>query len=528
MENFIRKFLNKFIPFFLVIACFFIISADFYAQDTTKSLAFKNNRPQRNNPYFYRPDLAYQIWQQFKLNQEANSGDALAQHELGLRYLLGDGIPSDTVKAIYWIKKAAENNLTAAKYNLGIMLINGIGIKWNPFLAFKYFRSAAREGMLQAQYVLGILYTDNLIVKRDWNLAYYWIKKSADGDFKSAKEVLPELEPKISKKIVDSLFNIKTYAVSEQPEHSDDTQIPSSLGLMFIDFDSIQDTTFTLTDSMIVYDLRLAQDDSLVSDLKIDSVKNINEIISKKNLSLINDLAENGSPEAQTLLGRMYEEGIFYNKNIIKAASFYYRALRNDSPKATNILWRLSGKKEFITQIMKEAKAGNAEAKFVWYGLTSIGFDNRIVINDAVKLLIESAYNGYLPALTELGLNYYTGRDVNKNPDKGILLWKNAEQIGSTEATIRLISAELLDGIYYDGPKKDFQKLLDFSEKGSLLAQVTIAICYEQGYTVKPSVPDAVKYYRYAAQRGNQFAYNQLKRLYDSMRPEEPEFTISN
>ena len=520
--------MNKFIPYLLIFSCFLIISSDLYAQDTTKSLAFKNNRPQRNNPYFYRPDLAYQIWQQFKLNQEANSGDALAQHELGLRYLLGDGIPADTVKAIYWIKKAAENNLTAAKYNLGIMLINGIGIKWNPFLAFKYFRSAAREGMLQAQYVLGILYTDNLIVKRDWNLAYYWIKKSADGDFESAKEVLPELEPKISKSVVDSLFNIKNYAVSDQQEPKDDTQIPSSLGLMFIDFDTIQDTTFTLTDSMIVSDLRLAQDDSLVSDLKIDSVKNISEIISKKNIKLINELADNGSPEAQTLLGRMYEEGIFYSKNLIKAASYYYRALRNDSPKATNILWRLSGKHEFIVQIMKESKAGDAEAKFIWYGLTSIGFDNRIVINDAVKLLTESASEGYLPAIIELGLNFYTGRDLIKDQDKGILLWKEAEQRGSEEATVRLISSEILDGFYYGDPKKDFQKLLGFAEKGSLLAQVTLAICYEQGYIVKPSTADAVKYYRYAAQRGNQFAYNQLKRLYDSIRPDEAEFIMPN
>ena len=48
------------------------------AQDTTKSLAFKNNRPYSNNPYFYQPDLSYQILQQFKLVQIANSGDPLS------------------------------------------------------------------------------------------------------------------------------------------------------------------------------------------------------------------------------------------------------------------------------------------------------------------------------------------------------------------------------------------------------------------------------------------------------------------
>jgi uncharacterized protein len=520
--------LNKIIFQALLAACFLIFSSDILAQDSTKSLAFKNNRPQRNNPYFYRPDLAYQIWQQFKLNQEANAGDALAQHELGLRYLLGDGIPADTVKAVYWIKKAAEKNLTAAKYNLGIMLINGIGTNWDPFLAFKYFRSAAREGMNQAQYVLGVLYTDNLIVKRDWNLAYFWIKKSADNDFESAKEILPELEPKISKHVVDSLFNLKNLSVSDEQENSTETKIPSSLGLMFIDFSNTQDTTFVVTDSMIVADLKYAGEDSIIANNEMDSLVSLHQLKTEKRVKILNDLADNGSPEAQTILGKMYEEGINYSKNIIKAASYYFRALRNDSPKATNILWHLAGNQDFISLLISKAKSGDPEAKFVWYGLTSIGFDNRIVISDALKMLVESSVDGYLPSYIELGLNYYTGRYVNKDETKGITIWKEAEQLGSDEAVVRLISSELIDGFIYKNQNSDFQILKTRSDKGSLLAQVTIGICYEQGLGTKRSIPDAVKYYRDSAQRGSQFAYNQLKRMYDSIRPDDPDFIIAN
>ena len=39
-------------------------------------------------------------------------------------------------------------------------------------------------------------------------------------------------------------------------------------------------------------------------------------------------LAENGSPEAQAILGKMYEQGIYYNKNLVDAAVYYYRALQ--------------------------------------------------------------------------------------------------------------------------------------------------------------------------------------------------------
>ena len=157
------------------------------AQDSTRSLAFKNNKPYRRSPYFYRPDLSYQIWQQFKLTQEANTGDVLAQHELGLRYLLGEGMTADTTKAVYWLSKAADQRLPSAMYNYAILLINGWGVNWDPFSAFKYFKGAAKAGMIQAQYVIGILYTDNLIVKRDLNYAYYWVKKSADEGYESCR-----------------------------------------------------------------------------------------------------------------------------------------------------------------------------------------------------------------------------------------------------------------------------------------------------------------------------------------------------
>ena len=99
--------------------------------DSTSSLAFKKNRPQKSLMPFYQPDLSYQLWKQFNLIREANSGDPLAEHELGIRYLLGDGVRADTLLGAYWIRKAVEKNLTAAEYNYGILLMNGWGVKWN-------------------------------------------------------------------------------------------------------------------------------------------------------------------------------------------------------------------------------------------------------------------------------------------------------------------------------------------------------------------------------------------------------------
>ena len=174
------------------------------AQDTTKSLAFKNNRPMEQQSILYHPDIAYQMWQTLQLVTEANSGNALAMHELGIRYIMGYGVPADTVKAAYWIGKAAEKGLPGACYNYAILLNNGWGVKWNPFTAYNYFMTAARNSMPQAEYFVGLMYTDNLIVKRNWSKAYVWIKKSADNGFAPAKETLSELSSSIDLSKIDT------------------------------------------------------------------------------------------------------------------------------------------------------------------------------------------------------------------------------------------------------------------------------------------------------------------------------------
>jgi TPR repeat protein len=523
----INGFLLKY-TFHLVLIATILFSSIIFSQDTTESLAFKNKRPQQKAPYFYRPDLAYQIWQKFKLTQEANAGDPLAQHELGIRYLLGEGIPADTSQAVFWMKKAADQNLTSAKYNYAIMLINGIGVRWDPFAAFKLFQSAAYDGMVQAQYVVGILYTDNLTVRKDYNLAYYWIKKAADNDYEPAKEVVTKLEPRTSKPLIDSLLSTSGKPEDKNPIPNPSENLTSSLGLVFVDFDTISDSAIAITDSMLIEDLEIIGADSLAKILLANKPSNLSQLVHPRNIEILNLLADNGSPEAQTILGRMYEEGIYFKENLIEAAVYYYRALRNDSPLGTNLLWQLSREKELHQSVQSESEAGNNIAKFVWYGLTSINFDNRIAMADALNLLEESANAFYLPAMLESGLNYYANRFGKNNIETGLNIWKKAAQLGSKEAEIRLTASRILDSFGAYNKRDDFKKLKIAAEEGSLFAMVSVGLCYAQGLGIKQSTPEAVDYFRLAAQRGSRFAYEQLKAIYNEQRPDDKEFLIQN
>ena len=58
----------------------------------------------------------------------AEQGDAEAQHNLGVMYDKGQGVPQDDKEAVKWYRLAAEQEHADAQYNLGLMYDKGIGV----------------------------------------------------------------------------------------------------------------------------------------------------------------------------------------------------------------------------------------------------------------------------------------------------------------------------------------------------------------------------------------------------------------
>ncbi|MEJ2614965.1 MAG: tetratricopeptide repeat protein [Ignavibacteriaceae bacterium] len=493
--------------------------------DSTSSLAFKKNRPQKSLTPFYQPDLSYQLWKQFNLIRQANSGDPLAEHELGIRYLLGDGVQADTLRGAYWISKAAENRLTAAEYNYGILLMNGWGVKWNPFDAYDYFMKAAENEMPQAEYIVGIFHTDNLVVKRNWAAAYKWVKKASDAGFEPAKKTLKELKTKVPIALLDTADVKSPNKEKPEDDNGEDNSLSSALGLSFIDFESISDTVKEVTLKMLQKDLLLTGDENIIDTLTEFDNK-LPEIDSSDVPALL-ESAESGSPESLNFIGRFYEKGIYYPRNLITALSYYLRALRLDSPRSPWLIYNLIKEKNISGELNRLIKQKDPEAMFVWYGLFAFGFNNQIVQEDAIRLLQQAAQRKYLPALNELGLAFNNGNFIKVNHQKAFAIWKESENMGNMEAKIRLAAAAVF-GYLKTSDLDDALKIIESgNELGSILSQVALAYCYENGIVVNQDKATAVKNYRTAAQRGNQFAYNELKRMYNAIRPDKKEFQIN-
>lgn len=466
-----------------------MLIANLSAQDSLRSLAFKDNSPPARYPLFYQPDHSYQYFQNHKLIQRAISGDFIAQHELGIRYLLGENLPADTLEAAKWIEKAANQNLPSACYNYGIMLINGWGTEWNPFKAFKYFKIAAEAGMPQAQYITGIFYLENLVVKRNAALSKYWIEKASEH-LDEAKNALAEIE-------------------GNNFEPSGDKESR----LVYLNFN--RDTVKAADFNKLIKDISLPGNDSLDILLNIENKSSLS--FNSNQFNTLNVYAENGSPEALTILGYLYEKGLIIKKDLIKSASYYLRGIRLESPRSPLLLLELLQNSSLAKEALSKAQAENPLAQFVVYGLHNFGFINSITDKDAVDLLIKSSYKNDF-ALIELALLYYTGKYFDKDRSKALLIWNDLALKKNNQAESRIIADKIFTK---NAEAADIIKAKELSEKGSLLLQSALAFHYE-----KSQPAEAVKLYRFAAQRGSSFAMEQLKRIYNDNRPKEILFEL--
>ncbi len=494
-----------------------LFSAVIQAQDSSKSLAFKGNLPFYRITLFYPTTIYNDLWNIFNLNKSANSGDMNAQHELGIRYLTGQGVFADTVKSAYWIKKAADQKLPQACYNYGILLNNGWGLKWDPVEAYKNFLYAAEHDMPEAEFAVGIIYTDDLVVERNWDAAYLWIKKAAAAGSKPAKEVLPEIEKRTSKSIIkDTAISIAQIdeTIKSKSIVDNTTKNSQNSRLMFLDFS--QDTTAEITTENIWDEFAKVvksinpEDTLLIKDA-------YPEDISDSLYQIIYQYGNYDSPEALTLLGRFFEKGIYVKKSAVEAIVCYLRAARLDSPFAPHLLWKMMKSKEHTRELKARIEKNDPEAKYAWSGLFAFGLDNQITRDDAFKFLQQAALQNHLPSMIEIGSCYYTGSLVARDKAKAMEKWKYAAAIGSNEAKIRTLITEVLNNEEIDLNVNDvFLIAKELEKKGSIMAQTAYALCFEKGLGTKTDEVKAAKYFRSAAQRGSRYAYDELKRLYAS------------
>lgn len=84
------------------------------------------------------------------LKKAAQSGEAVAQYKLGMRYESGDGVPQSYSEAVKWYCQAANQDLVEAQCKLGYCYYFGKGVSQSYTEAVTWFRKAANQGNVDA------------------------------------------------------------------------------------------------------------------------------------------------------------------------------------------------------------------------------------------------------------------------------------------------------------------------------------------------------------------------------------------
>jgi hypothetical protein len=129
------------------------------------------------------------------LISSAESGDVIAQRELGRRYSGGIGLERDMTKAEYWCEKASEQGDIEALHLIASFYGSFLTAAANkdPVRCAYWDERAATLGYIDSQVNTAVNYALGYGVKQDWSVAAYWFKKAADQGHKEAKKSYEEI-----------------------------------------------------------------------------------------------------------------------------------------------------------------------------------------------------------------------------------------------------------------------------------------------------------------------------------------------
>lgn len=124
----------------------------------------------------------------------AEQGDDIAQNELGMCYLQGEGVPKDPEKAVKWFGMSAAQGNVISQFNLGTCYERGKGVPKDKEKALDWFRKAAERGHADSQYKLGWSYERGEGVPQDDAEAIHWYEKAEKQGHKLAHNALQKLK----------------------------------------------------------------------------------------------------------------------------------------------------------------------------------------------------------------------------------------------------------------------------------------------------------------------------------------------
>ena len=453
-------------------------------------------------------------------------------------YARGKGVPQDKSKAIYWLKKSAEQNYVIAQNVLGSSYFHGNGVQRDINEAIKWLTKASNQGYSEAQetlmkalnylkfseqdYVSTILaniYAKGEGVERDDAQAAYWYEKAAE------------------KGNIDAQFNLgrmyhegegvpedyeKAFHWFKKASDQGHTESQYKLGVMY------HEGQWVSQDKKKAFELiqKAAENGYMSAQFCLGDFYGNGKIVEQdglKEFQLYEKAAKEGHTESQYRLGVMLSKGKKIQHDIKKAIEWYEKAAKEGHKDAQFNLGTILSSSDFKDRqnydqafkwLEKAAEQGSAEAQ---NSLGVLYYEGKGVSKDdanAVSLIEKSAKQGNSEAQFNLGLMYYAGEGVSKDHEKAFYWFKKAKEQDHRQGKFSLgVMYHEGQGVSQDSGKS-FELIQKVAEEGYAYAQYYLGVMYRNGDGVSKDYGKSTYWFEKAAEQGQENAQFTLGMMY--------------
>ena len=258
-----------------------------------------------------------------------------------------------------------------------------------------------------------------------------------------------------------------------------------------------------------------------------------NEEAQKSAIKVLKELAQQGNPNYQYELGKLYENGFGIEKDYEKSYEWYSKSAKQGNKEAEKSsievlkTLALQGESKYQYELGTMYENGfevekDYEKAYEWYS-KSANQGNEEAQKSAIKILKELAQQGLTDYQYELGMLYENGLMlkafvIEVDYETAYVLYKESAKQGNKEAeeALKRIEKKLEDkNVQYDigikyCQKEEYKKAFEWLEKsakqGEPNAQYGLGTMYENGFGVEKDYEKAYEWYSKSAVKGNKEA----------------------
>ena len=444
--------------------------------------------------------LAVQLWE-----VAAKKGNVLAQHNLGICHINGQGVAKDEIAAFRYFHEAADQDLAIAQYQLARCYSLGSGCERDESKEKHWLEKAAGNGLIEAEFALG----GYCLRTRDYKGAIDWLTKAKEHGNPDAMAFLGEC---YQLGLGIDCDRNKALELYQNAVAAGSSTALALLGSYYLDEGKTEEAIARFVEARrrkvpiasfflgycygrglgVECDferadkfLREAINGGCIEAMTETALNLLVKGDNQQGIAYLARAARLGDRHATVLLVYVYRLGIPVDQNLNWLFEQYRDAASSDHPSDLYVLGC--------------CYAGGIGVKTNW--------------TEAATIFQKLAANGLPHAQYELGDCYADGLGVESNEVKAVEWYRKA-----AENNFSLAQYELgwcyINGF---GVATNVAKGIEWYQKASDLgyspAQYELGKCYAEGFGVETNKAKAIEFYQKAAQKGYKDAIEALKQI---------------